>query len=407
MKTKSGTYIDTRAVRVSILCLMATGSFGLSVVVGAGPGSWVRKANMPMAISTPAACAVDGILYVIGGHDRSYQQLATVFAYDPKTDQWTRKSDMPTARRWMSAAVVDGVIYAMGGGGWQDPVSNVVEAYNPKTDTWTARAPMPTGRFTFAACALDGVIYAMGGGDNQMQGLATVEAYDPVADRWTSRKPMPEAIGLTAATVEGGLIHICHGKDVLTYDPGREKWTTRSPFPTWRHAAMAGSFGGVLYLFGGCNSDYSVTYNQATGFDLTSGTVLAKRHIPRTRAFGAGAMIDGKIYLVGGADREPVADPTAIFWNVLDVFDPQGGVTPMITGIDPKPSEPLQLTWQGEAGVLYSVYATTDSVRGPWSRVTLTSGKNTVLATNAVVGASVENSSAIESRFFRVVDVDY
>jgi len=33
----------------------------------AAPGSWTRKANMPMTFGVGAACAVDGVLYVVPG----------------------------------------------------------------------------------------------------------------------------------------------------------------------------------------------------------------------------------------------------------------------------------------------------------------------------------------------------
>jgi hypothetical protein len=50
----------------------------------AAPGSWTRKANMPMAFDGHASCEVDGILYVMGGHKDPgiYTQLKTLFAYD-------------------------------------------------------------------------------------------------------------------------------------------------------------------------------------------------------------------------------------------------------------------------------------------------------------------------------------
>ena len=56
----------------------------------AAPGSWTLKAPMPMAFATHTACAVDGILYVVGGDTgtsiQSMEQLQILFAYDPKTD---------------------------------------------------------------------------------------------------------------------------------------------------------------------------------------------------------------------------------------------------------------------------------------------------------------------------------
>jgi hypothetical protein len=97
------------------------------------PGSWTRKADMPQALDAHASCAVDEILYVIGGHEVSgvYRQLNTLFAYDPKTDTWTRKRDLPTARRWPAAGVVDGIVFVIGGGGMFSPDLNAVEAYDP------------------------------------------------------------------------------------------------------------------------------------------------------------------------------------------------------------------------------------------------------------------------------------
>lgn len=371
----------------------------------AAPGSWSRGADLPMAISTPAACAVDDILYVVGGHDRNYRQLATVFAYDPKSDAWTRKKDMPTPRRWLGAVAVDGIVYAIGGGGWRDPVLKVVEAYDPKTDTWTTRTPMSTARFTFTACVVDGIIYAMGGGNDDMDGLASVEAYDPKTDRWSAKHRLPIATGMLAASVIDGQIHVCHGTNVYSYRPVDDQWTTRAPFTTWRHASMAAAVDGLIYLFGGCTEDYASAFDLATAYDPVRATVSNRRWMPRTRAFGTSAVIDGKIYLVGGADQEPIINPSAIFWKVLDVFDPQGGVDPSILSAHLEGLTLLRLTWQADLGQRYGVVSAPNVTRGPWSlRLSFSTGTNAVLATNATMEAVVVLPSPSTPRFLRVVE---
>lgn len=357
-----------------------------------------------MALSTPAGCAVDGIFYVIGGHNRSFQQQATVFAYDPRTDSWAHKKDMPTPRRWLSVAVVDGVIYAIGGGGWRDPVLKTVEAYDPKTDTWTTRAPMPTGRFTFAACAVDGIIYALGGGDNNMDGLSTVEAYDPKTDHWTSRHPMPKAIGMLTAETVGGRIYACKGKEVFTYNPPTDQWTTQVRFSTYRQASLSGTKDGLIYLCGGCSDDYWTAYDLVTAFDPVRGAVVAKRRMPRTRGFGASAMIDGKIYLAGGVSQEPVLNPDAVFYEILDVFDPLGGVTPEFQSAAVEASDRLRLTWRGEAGTPYGVRSTSDVAQGAWTSNMFAAGGATLVATNTLVEATIVVSPTNTTRFFRVID---
>ena len=79
----------------------------------AAPGSWTRKADMPIARGGHAACEVDGVLYVMGGGTQTnsdFPQLQSLLAYDPKADTWTPKRDMPTARRFLAACAVDGII---------------------------------------------------------------------------------------------------------------------------------------------------------------------------------------------------------------------------------------------------------------------------------------------------------
>src|SRR5512147_1733359 len=83
---------------VSFLLLLASPA-------NAAPGSWSQTADLPSPTSTPVACAVDGILYVIGGHYPYTSALATVWAYDPATDSWTNKAPLPEARRFAAAAV--------------------------------------------------------------------------------------------------------------------------------------------------------------------------------------------------------------------------------------------------------------------------------------------------------------
>ena len=133
---------STLSVLPVVLCL------GLLRPSLAAPGSWTQAADLPSPTSAPVACAVDGILYVIGGHYPYTTALATVWAYDPATNGWTRKADLLIARRFAAAAVVDGMIYVVGGssGTWPGTLVLPVAAYNPRTDTWTNGANMPTPR---------------------------------------------------------------------------------------------------------------------------------------------------------------------------------------------------------------------------------------------------------------------
>ena len=52
----------------------------------------------------------------MGGLGRENVLVGTVEAYDPQTDTWTEKADIPTPRILPAASAVDGKIYVIGGG---------------------------------------------------------------------------------------------------------------------------------------------------------------------------------------------------------------------------------------------------------------------------------------------------
>ena len=378
----------------------------------AAPGSWTQKADMPAPSSTPASCVVDGILYVMGGHDNqpATHALTNVWAYDPQTDFWTNRAPLPTGRHFLGqcAAAVDGIIYLVGGtgAGVPGPFVREVTAYNPKTDTWTNGANIPTGRGALAACAVDGIIYAIGGTIDGNQQLSTVEAYDPKSNHWTTKRSMPQARWFVTASVANGRIYVFHGTDVFAYDPKTDSWTTNAHhFSPYSWGLMSAEVEGTIYLFGGFTQDWSGGYDFTLAYDPTQDQFTARRTMPRKRGTAACGVIGGKIYLAAGVTKEPLRNPDAIFYKILDVFDPQGGVTPQILSLACESTNRVRLVWQGEAGLRYGVQSTPDVVAPSWTRVMFSSGSNSVLATNSMVEAICLVPTTDTNRFFRVLEL--
>ena len=368
----------------------------------AAPGSWTQKADMPGQTSATSGCVVDGILYVIGGNYPYPEALRTVWAYDSRTDFWTRKADMPTARNFLTATAVDGIIYAIGGEGGPKKV----EAYDPKTDTWvTNKADMPTGRGIHAACTVDGIIYVIGGTPSWPEPLSTVEAYDPKTNQWTKKSNLPKGLVFLTASVADGIIYVFSGTETFAYDPKTDRWVAKAQYSPWSWGLMSSTVDGIIYLFGGMTQDMRGSYDFVLAYDPAQNRFSARRKMPRTRLVAGCGVIAGKIYLAAGISKEPVVNPDEVYYRVLDVFDPQGGVTPQILSAALESTNRLKLDWQAEAGFKYGVESSPEVPTNHWTRVTLPTGL-TVTAAIGVVEMSCPVVPGEPRRFYRVFEAN-
>jgi len=395
----------------AVVCGAALSCFCLLSPALGAPGFWTQKADMPSPTSTPASCVVDGVLYVIGGHYPYTTAVRQVLAYDPRTDSWTRKADMPTARRFLAAAAVDGMIYVIGGGGsggFPGTPLKIVEAYDPKTDTWVTKANMPTARQLLAACAVDGIIYAIGGGADFDTPYATVEAYDPKTDQWSRKCDLPKPLRWLTASAAGGSVYVFVGTETyaygytFAYDPQADHWTSKAEFSPRSAGLMSSTVDGMIYLFGGVRADF-LGHDFTLAYDPDQDRFTSRRKMPRTRMTAACGAIDGMIYLPGGVSKDPAVYPDAVYYRVVDVFDPQGGVTPQILSTTLETTNRLRLVWQAEAGIKYGVETSPEVATNRWTRVTLPTG-STVTATNSLVEANCPITPEDPRRFYRVVE---
>ena len=96
----------------------------------------------------PAAAALAGRLYAIGGYGQAGNALTSVEALEPGQDTaWSPVADLPEPRGACAAAATQDRIYVTGGDdGTGAPSLNSLVVYDPGTGQWQARAPMITQR---------------------------------------------------------------------------------------------------------------------------------------------------------------------------------------------------------------------------------------------------------------------
>ena len=182
--------------------------------------TWVRKQDMSIPRRQFGIGVVAGKIYVIGGENffdfEKPQRLDQMEVYDPVSDTWAKRADLPSRRDEVKVAVVRDTIYVIGGFGWPPfglgAVLATIEAYQPKTNRWREKSDMPNSKTDFSTVVVDDKIYLIGGYSIALERfdgyLKTVEVYDPETERWDESPPMPAKNSPFGAAAVNGKIYI-------------------------------------------------------------------------------------------------------------------------------------------------------------------------------------------------------
>lgn len=296
------------SIRFLIFSLLGLMSFTLafSQTVSDG-GNWQTGTPMHNLRGAPIAASVGGKIYVIGGMFDWDQAVQNVEVYDPATKQWIVKGPMLKPRWSHASAVLNGKIYTIGGYFGGGHYASEVEEYDPATDTWRVLASLPVAQVAPAAAALNGKIYAFGGGTDR-QGLYE---YDPATNKWTPRAHMNKLRYALAGVALNDKLYAIGGYDhvndtvqasVEEYNPAANTWRMVVPMAIERvgHAAVA--FNGKIYVIGGSVSagDNFLQLSSVEEYDPVTNIWRTMTSMPTARAGVAGALLNNKIYAIGG-----------------------------------------------------------------------------------------------------------
>jgi hypothetical protein len=189
--------------------------------------SWISGAPMPQASEDmPAAVGADGLIYVVGGYDAGY--LATVQAYNPRTNVWTLASSLPTGSATMGlATAANGQMYAFGGalltaspGG----PSSQVYVYGPTINLASSRAASGDRDYLsgayFAANTIVTVHWGAAGGRTVL-GSGVTDSTGVLTKPLGFRIPCATLPGTYRITAADGLSHYPAVVSLAVIKPGK------------------------------------------------------------------------------------------------------------------------------------------------------------------------------------------
>jgi len=208
--------------------------------------------------------------------------------------------------------------------------------------------PIPMGELYGAT--VGNTIYVFGGLSPKTNAVGLVYAYDTTTSTWTRKKDMAQpAHHIMLASyngkiyVFGGFVHLGNDPYVAwhpignswVYDPGSDTWKALAPMPTPRGAGQAVELDGKIYVIGGANSGipgHPETTVYPAGPDRVVGTcevyTVARNSwakcadMPTARNHYVAAAVNGKIYAIDGRIGAVfVAGPGPGFSGVIDLVE--------------------------------------------------------------------------------------
>ena len=288
-------------------------------------------------------------------------------------------------------------------------------AHPYKTPTWTPLVPVPIPRQEHTAVFLPPSTIAVFGGiipiptnDTTTLPITTtslMQFYSIPNNTWATASPLPRALNHANAAVVNGEIYVLGGladlgeaapawravSDSWVYSPKTGAWSALPGLPAGeaRGSAAVGVYKHLIVLAGGMTDlDLSGNMSQNTVsvvsiFDTVARTWLdvpkEAGYLPEGRDHAGGAIVDGKMYVLGGRQQGQENVKDTVF--ILDLCDleagwmvstarmptPRGGVATGVVG-----KKVYVFGGEGnravESGVFDQVEAY-NTVKDKWSRV--------------------------------------
>jgi N-acetylneuraminic acid mutarotase len=204
-----------------------------------------------------------------------------------------------------------------------DSYSSNFEIMDIPGGEWEVKAEMLTRQFGQAAVSANGRIYSIGAG----YGMNTHQEYDPATNTWRSRASIYYTEDCSLAEVDG-IIYAMGSRYYPTrniaYNPVTNSWTTKSSLPRSGLGHGAAVIDGKIYVVGGyaTNGIDRTNLAEVDTYDPVTDLWESKASLPTPRSNLVVVVAAGKIYAIGG-DRGVVNE---MYDPLLDAWSPKSSM---------------------------------------------------------------------------------
>ncbi len=267
--------------------------------------------------------------------------------------RWTARTPMPFSAQEIYCAVWRGRVVVAGGmrGQGRGPILplHATTIYDPARDRWAVGPSLPSPRHHPALATARGRVYAFGGyqeaADGQWRAITGVQVYD--GRQWTPGLAMPAPQSETVALALGDAVHLVGGRapigeanarwrdqgDVAAhrvFDAREGRWRDARPAPTARNSAAGAVVAGRLYVVGG-RTVGGGNLGALERYDPTTDRWDALAPLPQPSGGLAAGTIGGRLYAFGGEYFTGAGGVYAETWAYDPATDRWTPMPPMLT----------------------------------------------------------------------------
>ncbi|MGH1419162.1 MAG: Kelch repeat-containing protein [Hyphomicrobiaceae bacterium] len=259
--------------------------------------------------------------------------------------KWNSRATLLEARQEIYAGVANGKIYVAGGIGADGAPLASFERYHPKANKWEGLPPLPQPRHHVAVVGVTNKVFAIGGFTGSWpnwQAQSKVNVFDSENMTWSTGPSLPQPRGEQVAVVVGQNIFVIGGRVKKTPNSGTffehidtnlntcflataKKWMPCAPMPTARNSHAAAVIDGKIYVVGGRRNVFDaggrVTIDNLAILEVynpEANSWTTRAPMPIAQGGLAAAAHSGRLYVFGGEQFTPHQKVFANVW----VYDP-------------------------------------------------------------------------------------
>lgn len=224
--------------------------------------------------------------------------------------EWRALPALPVPQQENAVVALGGKIYAIGGFGPSSQATTAVAVFDPQTKSWSAAAPLPQALHHVNAAVVGNRIFVVGGlAAGSFGAIGTTAVYDPSTNAWTPKATMPAGTerGSSFVGAIGNVVYVAGGlrtasvSDVSSYDTVKDTWSgPLAPLPVPRDHGMSAVVDGKLYAIGG---RAATNFPYVDAFDPVTGTWTPRAPMPTSRGGAMAAYAKGVVVVAGGENN--------------------------------------------------------------------------------------------------------